>query len=69
MIPYDELPEDKDHEARVIVLSDAQINTIADRVEARFYARVGRKVVEKVLWALGLGALAIMVWLSGKGIK
>lgn len=57
-----------DNEARVIVLSDTQIDAIAERVESRFYARVGKKVVEKVLYVIGLGALALMVWLSGKGL-
>lgn len=66
MIPYDELPQD--HERHVILhLTDAQIDVIAARVEERFYQRVGRKVVEKVLWALGIGATALVLWLAGTG--
>lgn len=65
-VPYDHLPED--HERRVVVLTEEQIDDIAGRVEARFYQRVGKKVVEKVLWAIGLGALALIVWLGGKGL-
>ena len=65
MIPYDELPADT--ETRVVVLTERQIDDIAKRVEDRFYARVGRKLVEKVLWALGIGAAALMLWLAGTG--
>jgi hypothetical protein len=70
VIPYDELPADQDNhiEPRVIVLTDEQIDVIAGRVERRFYERVGKKVVEKVLWAIGLGTLALLAWLGGKGM-
>jgi hypothetical protein len=66
MIPYDELPPDHGHDTRVLILSDAQIETIAQRVEDRFYKRIGKKVVEKVLWAIGLGCLALLAWLGQK---
>lgn len=67
MIPYDELPEDKERHV-ILHLTDAQIDVIATRVEDRFYKRVGQKVVDKVLWALGLVFLALMAWLGGKGM-
>lgn len=57
-----------DHtDPQVIVLTDAQIDAIANRVEQRFYARVGRKVVEKVLWLIGIGSAILMAWLAGSG--
>jgi hypothetical protein len=67
-IPYDHLPHDEDNhvEPRVIVLSDAQVDAIAERVEVRFYERVGKTVVEKVLKVVGLAALALAVWLAGR---
>jgi hypothetical protein len=55
-------------EPRVIVLTDAQIDAIAGRVEQRFYQRVGKKVVEKALMVIGLGVLALMAYLGGKGM-
>jgi hypothetical protein len=59
-----------DHErTRVIVLTDDQIDAIAERVETRFYARVGRKFVEKIMWAVGIVVVAIAVWLNAKGLK
>lgn len=67
MTPTDVSPPE-DHEHRILVLSDSQIEAIAKRVEDRFYLRVGQKVVEKLLWVLGLGTLALMAWLGGKGI-
>jgi hypothetical protein len=62
--PCDELPQDP----RVIVLTEKQIDAIAERVEDRFYERVGKKVVDKVLMVIGLGVLALTAWLAGKGI-
>lgn len=59
--------EQTDNETRVIFLSDAQIDAIAQRVEDRFYKRVGRKVVEKTLWLIGIGVTVLFVWLAGKG--
>lgn len=70
MIPYDELPQDNEHErTRVIVLSDAQIDAIAERVEERMLIRIGRRVIDKVLWALGVCVVAVAMWLSAKGVK
>ena len=57
-----------DHETRIVVLSESQIDQIASRVEARFYARVGKKVVEKVLTVIGIGATVLCAWLAGKGL-
>lgn len=68
MTPTDITPPE-DHEPRIVVLSEAQIDAIAQRVEDRMLIRIGRKVVDKVLWAIGLCALAIAVWLSAKGVK
>jgi hypothetical protein len=58
-----------DQETRVIVLTDRQIDAIAERVETRLYARVGRKVVEKIFWAVGICVVAVAVWLNAKGLK
>ena len=52
---------------QVIVLSDAQIDAIAEKVEDRFYLRVGKNVVEKVLWLIGLGTAALFAWLASRG--
>jgi hypothetical protein len=68
MTPTDITPPE-DHETRVIVLSERQIDDIARRVEDRFYARVGRKLVERVLWAIGICVVAFAVWLNAKGLK
>lgn len=61
-----------DHEMRVVVLSDAQMDAIADRaatrVEDKFYRNVGRKLVEKILWLLGIVVVGLTVFLTGKGV-
>lgn len=69
MIPYDELPEDFDHEH--LPLSDAQIDEIAVRVavilKRDLFADIGKTVVEKTLYVIGVGALALAAWLAGRG--
>lgn len=57
-----------DQETRIVVLSEKQIEAIAERVENRFYARVGRRVVERVLQVIGIGAALLMAWLGAKGL-
>ena len=69
MIPYDELPQDPEKQPRVIILTDAQIDAIAERVEDRMLIRIGRRVIDKVLWAIGICTVAVAVWLSSKGVK
>lgn len=68
MTPTDETPP-LDHEPRIIVLSAEQIDAIAERVEERMLIRIGRRVIDKVLWALGICVVAVAVWLSSKGMK
>lgn len=57
-----------DDRSRVIVLTDSQIDAIAEKVEQRFYARVGKRVVERVLQVIGVGAAVLMAWLGAKGL-
>jgi hypothetical protein len=58
-----------DDETRVIVLSVEQIDAIAERVEERMLIRIGKRVIDKILWAVGICAVAIAVWLNAKGLK
>ncbi len=70
MIPYDELPEDHDYEQ--LPLSDAQIQKIAERVavilKRDLFADIGKSVVEKAFYIIGVGALVLAAWLAGKGM-
>lgn len=60
----------EDHE-RHLPITDAQLDSIVERavekVFERIYADVGRNVVKKLTWALGLIVTALCVWLVGKG--
>lgn len=56
-----------DHEPRVVFLSEAQIDQIATRVEARFMQRFGRMALEKLLWLLGVVVVGAVIFLAGKG--
>lgn len=68
MTPTDFTPPE-DHE-RHLPITDAQLDTIVERavekVFERIYADVGRNVVKKLVWALGLIATVFCVWIVGK---
>ncbi len=55
------------------VLTEHDIDHIAERAAdkalEKVYTEIGKSVVKKVLWVLGLGALALMVWMSSTGNK
>ena len=68
MTPTDTTPPPDNERKHIIVLTEEEIDAIAARVENRFYQRVGQKVVEKVLWAIGVGTAALLAWLAGKGL-
>jgi hypothetical protein len=53
------------------VLSEEQLDTIAERAAERalekVYADIGKSVVHKLMWALGAAALAVAAYLKGIG--
>jgi len=63
------LPPEQEREP--IHLTEAQIDHIVDRavnkVFDRIYAEVGKSVLKKMAWAVGLIATGLMLWLAGKG--
>lgn len=60
----------KDHDP--IHLTEAQVDQIVDRavtkVFDRIYVEVGKSVVRKLVWATGLVATGLALWLAGKGV-
>jgi len=52
-------------------LSDEDIHRIAKEAKnlalEEIYAEIGRGVVKRILWLLGLGASALAAWLTYKG--
>jgi len=52
------------------VLTDEMIDTIAERAAKRVldnvYREVGKSLMHKFMWALGVLGVAIAMWLSGK---
>lgn len=60
-----------DTQAPVIQLSDAQLDALADKVYERMkenlFAEIGKTVVQKFLYLLGVAALVFAVWAGGKG--
>ena len=58
-------------QGQVIVLTDEQIDHIAEKAAERalekVYATVGKSVVTRLLWVVGVVALGLVMWLVGKG--
>lgn len=58
--------------AEELQLSDQQIDEIAERAAERalekVYAEVGRNVLRKVAWLLGVVVVSVAIWLAGKGV-
>lgn len=54
-----------------IQLSDEQFEAIANRAKEiakeEIYADIGKGVVKRILWLLGLGSTGLVVYLSAKG--
>lgn len=56
-------------------LSEEQIDIIAEKAAAKavekvlahFYQEVGKGVVKKALYVIGVAAMVLMAWLSGAG--
>lgn len=59
-----------DHEEPRI-LTEHDIDHIAekaaDKALEKVYTEIGKNVVKKALWVIGLASLAAMFWLSGTG--
>lgn len=57
---------------RAEMLTNAEIDKVAKRaVDMAFqqmYEEVGKNVVRKVLWIIGVGAIGLAMWLSSRGV-
>lgn len=53
------------------LLTEHDIDHIAEKAAEKalekVYTDIGKSVVKKALWAVGIGTLILMVWLSGTG--
>lgn len=50
-------------------LTDEQIEIIAERAAEvalnKVYTEVGKSVVKKVMWVVGAGSIALLMWMGG----
>lgn len=55
-----------------IVLSEEQLEAIAEKAATKalnkIYADVGKSVVTKILWVVGLAAIGLVLFFTGKGV-
>ena len=58
-------------------MTDDEIEKIADRAAERavqkalqqMYVEIGRGVLKKALWIVGVGIVALAIWLNNHGLK
>jgi hypothetical protein len=52
-------------------LSEEQMDAIAERAAKKaidlVYQEVGRSVIKKILWVVGIGTVALLTWLAKDG--
>jgi len=66
------MASDTDH-----ILTNEQIDEIAEKaakkavgmITAELYQNVGKSVVDKVFWVIGIVAVGLYFWLQSKGVK
>jgi DNA-directed RNA polymerase beta' subunit len=39
----------------------------ADKAIEKVYSQVGKGVMNKIMWVLGVGAIVLLSWLAGRG--
>lgn len=65
-------PEDHERPHFEVHLTDAQLDVLADKVYERLkknlFAEIGKTVVQKFLYLLGVAALVFAAWAGGKGL-
>ena len=56
-----------------IYLTDSQINTIAELAAKKalenVYEKVGKNIIHKVIWFIGVGCIGFLMWLGEEGIN
>lgn len=43
------------------------VERVTERVVANFYQEVGKNVISKILWVIGLGTVVLFTWLGLTG--
>ena len=63
--------EHQGHERRATILSNEQLEAVAERAAElaleKVYASIGKSIVTKALWVAGAGLAALAAWLKGSG--
>lgn len=67
----DETPPEDTEPPHLVHLTDNQLNALADKVydrlKEKLFAEIGKTVVQKFLYLLGVGAVIFAAWAGGKG--
>ncbi len=59
---------DKDCLERREKMTDAELDSIAERLEQRIYENIGKGVVKRFLWIVGIISISVYFYLKSKGI-
>ena len=55
-------------EERRSKISEAELDAIAERLEQRLYENIGKGVVNRFLWIVGIITISVLTYLKSKGI-
>jgi hypothetical protein len=50
-------------------IADAAATRAVDKALQKMYVEIGRGVLKKALWIIGMGVVALMIWLNSHGFK
>ena len=55
-------------EERRSKISEEELNAIAEKLEQRMYQNIGKGVVSRFLWIVGIISISVLTYLEHKGL-
>lgn len=62
------MPDAKCLEERRSKISEEELNAIAEKLEQRMYQNIGKGVVNRFLWIVGIISISVLTYLEHKGL-
>ena len=62
------MPDAQCLEERRNKMSEEELNAIAEKLEQRMYQNIGKGVVSRFLWIVGIISISVLTYLEHKGL-